>query len=102
MLGLIWSIGQRLNSLCFIKKHASKKINIKLKTVLSKKIIQLGFTSSESCLAVTSCGTWDLELITLCFIFPSEKWNNILLPNFVNLSIYLLFMIHSLIVIRFI
>lgn len=57
----------------------------------SKKIIQLGLTKSGSRLAVNSCGTWDLELLTLCLIFPSEKWNDILLSSklFINLSIYL-------------
>lgn len=77
--------------------HASKKINIKLKTVLSKKkMIQLGVTKSELCLAVNSCGTWDPELFTLCLIFPSEKWNNILPSSrlSLNLSEYL-FVIHS-------
>lgn len=76
--------------------HPSKKINIKLKTVLSKKIIQLGFTKSGSCLAVNSCGTWDLELITLCLIFPSEKWNNILPSSKLSLNLSEhLFVIHS-------
>lgn len=66
-----WILFVLLRSVLVI--HALKKINIKLKTALSRKIIQLGLTKSGSCLAVNSCGTWDLELIALCLIFPSEK-----------------------------
>lgn len=62
--------------------------------MLSKKIIQLGFTKSGSCLAVNSCGTWDLELVPLCIIFPpkrkkeKKKRNNILPSSKLYYSIW--------------